>query len=405
MKSRDANYHSLFNYFSALFSVDTSEYVSKRKPLRLPLIPLNILTALLEDATEILKKEETIVHEVSPLIIVGDIHGQILDLFRILKKFGSPQNSKYLFLGDFVDRGQFSFETILLILVMKILWPNNVIILRGNHEFDEIYQNGGFNLEIEEAYPNENVGDLFQSCFSYIPIAAIIDEYLICVHGGIGPSIKDIHVMKTIEKPVTSFVNDIVAEMLWSDPTEYLMNFQPSSRGSGYLFGDNAFTNFMKASNLEVMVRGHQCVESGVVSIWEDTCYTVFSASNYCGVSNNKAGILKVSPLKKIETEIFEPISQFKRSEAIFIDSKNDHKLEYPDPKGLPLIAKGREITRAKGRISSLRISKRALGNISKFDSPLNLANPHSSRLTPMNSHQSFNTLPYKKTPRTVSFA
>ncbi|KAK8841302.1 hypothetical protein M9Y10_027505 [Tritrichomonas musculus] len=402
--AREKHYDIIFNYFSKVFSIDVNEYASKRKKLHLPKIPCKILLELLNDASAIFESEPIILRTESPLVVVGDIHGHILDLFRILKTIGhssvhiNNQNSnqnvnnakgatecscdnskkkshrsqgkiqnsnsldynnvkrltllkrnnlldftesndisenitssnethiKYIFLGDFVDRGQFSFETILLVLTMKILWPTDILIVRGNHEFKEIYSQGfqSFGNELREIYQNssEEVIDAFASCFSYIPLAAIVDNKTICLHGGVGSSLKN-GSFELIQsegiRPIHDFSNNVISDILWSDPSEYILNFQPSSRGSGSLFGIDALDQFLSNSGLKCMIRGHQCIEGGVSSLWDDKCFTVFSASNYCGAFNNKTGIIKVN-IDGYQIQVFEPIPALSRSSAVFDD-------------------------------------------------------------------------------------
>ena len=403
--SREKSYQNIFNYFSKVFSVDVIEYSSKRKKLHLPRIPYKLLIDLLQDATSIFQSEPNILRADSPIVVVGDIHGHILDLFRILKTIGCPSvksndpnssknsisncntdlnnelptpklqnnkrlknsnshlsiqntnsnildqdysakpsilqpnvpnivntpklnefSSKYLFLGDFVDRGQFSFETIVLILTMKVLFPNEILIVRGNHEFKELFTHGlqSFGIELHDLYPNqsEEVSEAFENCFSYIPLAAIIDNNTICLHGGIGTSLKDgdIHLLESeISRPIHNFDNPIVSDVLWSDPSEYILYFQPSSRGSGSLFGLSAISRFLDATGLLRIVRGHQCVEEGYLSLWDDRCLTVFSASNYCGAFNNKTGVLRIENSgSTIKPEIYDPIPNLPRSAAVF---------------------------------------------------------------------------------------
>lgn len=506
--SREKSYQHIFNYFSKVFSVDVIEYSTKRKKLHLPRIPYKLLTDLLQDATLIFKSEPNIIRINSPVVVVGDIHGHILDLFRILKKIGCPslktnqndtnnsknnnnkqstelnseystpnihnihnnrrlkncgshlsiqntnsnlldqeyavkssilQNNpildnkptinestaKYLFLGDFVDRGQFSFETIVLILTMKILFPNEILIVRGNHEFKEIFMQGvqSFGVELHDLYPNQTdeVSDAFENCFSYIPLAAIIDNNIICLHGGVGTSLKegDLNLLDSeISRPIHNFDNPVVADVLWSDPSEYILHFQPSSRGSGCLFGLSALNNFLSQTNLHRIIRGHQCVEEGFLSLWDDRCLTVFSASNYCGALNNKTGVLRISNSgTSIKAEIYNPIPVLSRSAAIFDEFQK--WITYA-VNGLPNIQNGNLLlavprtplsvsrrSRFENRAKSQMISRgmspnesRAVHSVAASPSPLvkkrpqTLLHPHSKK-----SHESMSLQPLKKGP------
>ena len=386
MKTKKENLTNFFAFFSSLSFTNSIEFTSKRKILKIPKVPINFVITLLDDLTSLFSSENVVLKVKSPVVIVGDLHGQILDLLRILKNVGSPSTVQYLFLGDYVDRGQFSFETIMMILVMKLLWPKNVHVLRGNHEFEEIFRNGGFSAELNELYPLCNIDQNFQECFAQMPLAAIVDDYVFCVHGGIGPSVLSVDYIEKIQRPVYTFEDNIVSDILWSDPTEYILNFQPSARGSGHLFGINKLTDFLHNSNLKVMIRGHQCEELGVVSIWDNACFTVFSASNYCGVSNNKAGILKISPDKNFESSIFDQIGSLFRNDAYFFDVRFNYNniIEFNDGKMLPYIKRRRE---KSAIVTKLKIPVVQSGNKSENSTKSENFNPRMRKLNQSNKY------------------
>ena len=374
-----------------MIKTEVRKYSSKNCVLRLPHISYHLLSNLISDATKIFSEEPTILKLQSPAVIIGDLHGQILDLFRILKSVGSIDecDKKIIFLGDFVDRGYFSIETITLVLIMKILWSQKVYIVRGNHEFCQVFYAGGFGNEIKSNYPN-NCNALissFNTCFSHIPLAAIIDDFAICLHGGIGPNVKSVSLIEQIEKPVDSFDNDVVAEVLWSDPSEYIQNFHPSTRGMGYLFGYSSLEEFLASYNLSVLIRGHQCVEGGVTSFWNDTCYTVFSASNYCGVTNNNAGILTVLPDKTLTPEIFNPIISISRDDATFFECNDLSKLDLNEiklPNLVPKIQPRSNIAlKKREKINSLQYRSTFMGAKREFNPIQRRKMRNSARGTP----------------------
>lgn len=254
----------------------------------------------------------------SPITTVGDLHGNYLDLIRIIQVCGHPSETKYLFLGDIVDRGEFSFETVLLIFLMKICYPTNIYIVRGNHEFGCLCSKYGFRDELFREYQDEIVFNFIVRAFAYIPIAAVIDNVIICVHGGIGPDVPNINVVNDIQRPIENFNMKVASSIIWSDPSTKVTNFEPSPRGIGYLFGQKNLFDFLEASKAVRIVRGHQFVPEGYVSLFEDRLVTVFSASNYCGTMNNEAAVLIMKPDGDDEIKRLPPLPYLKRCFAKF---------------------------------------------------------------------------------------
>lgn len=318
------NFKSIFSYYQSLYSSDPTDYTAKRRMLRLPKIPIPILVSILTKASDIFQSEPAVLDVSSPCVVVGDLHGQILDLFRILRRCKTPPQTKYVFLGDLVDRGQFSTETVTLVFLMKVIWPDSVYIIRGNHEFTEICSACGFNTELMNFYNDYLIVTLFESVFSYMPLGAIIDKSGICLHGGIGPSCKRIGDLEC-ERPLHVFPNGAVTDVLWSDPSEYVRGFHPSARGSGHLFGTDSLKTFLADNDLSYLIRGHQCVAGGCSYQLGNQCITVFSASNYCGVTGNKAGVLWVKQGNVLEPDLFDPLPLLKRSEVFFAESQNEN--------------------------------------------------------------------------------
>jgi protein phosphatase len=257
--------------------------------------------------------------------IIGDLHGHVIDLFRQLGKIGLPPACNYLFLGDLVDRGEFSTETTIVILLLKALFPENVHCIRGNHEFAEMSNQGGFGAELQNIYGSEKAEEKILSCFSYMPIAALIGPEVLCVHGGICPSLYNLKQLSEIPRPLTTYTDELVQGLLWSDPAEFLQGFQPSSRGVGFFFGPDALAQFLDSHHLKLLVRGHECVDGGIESQLERRMVTVFGASNYCGLKPNKAAVMIVHPDDgRREVAIFQPLKYYKRAQAKFVTSESE---------------------------------------------------------------------------------
>ena len=325
MSELSASLSALFGYFRSLMACDVVEYATDKRQLALPRLPMPLLIDMLGEAKRIFEEEPNVLRVTSPVVIVGDLHGQLLDLFRILQRHGFPPTTKYLFLGDFVDRGQFSLETIVLVIVMKCLWPSNITIIRGNHEFEGMYQNGGFGVELNACYNNPIINKMFTAMFSFIPYAAVVDGRALCVHGGIGPSFKSLKDLEGVKRPITDFSIGSVSNAFWSDPNEFVEMYQWSTRGTGFLFGPKALRQFLNNEGLEILIRGHQCVRDGVEFQLQKMCATVFSASTYCGLTDNKGGVL-IYNNGQMEVSVFDQIPVLERKNCQFVESATASK-------------------------------------------------------------------------------
>ena len=291
--------------------------------IRLP--SKNFVFDICDRATSMFSYDPIVLGISSPIVTVGDLHGHYLDLLRIMQVCGHPQSTKYIFLGDIVDRGEFSLETIIMIFLMKICYPTNVFVIRGNHEFDQLASKYGFLTEVLTEYQDRNVYNAFLKAFSQMPIAAVIDEVTICVHGGIGPGIVDIDTIRAIKRPIDAFSQDYTASLFWSDPNPTINDYQPSPRGTGFLFGKENLLDFLENSNAVRIVRGHEYVQEGYYTCFDDRVVTIFSASNYCGTMNNESAVLIMEPNGEDEIKRFPPLAYIKRSHAK-ITKDNDIK-------------------------------------------------------------------------------
>jgi protein phosphatase len=284
-------------------------------------VPDLLLSDLLSAATAIFEKEPMVLKIKRQIVVVGDLHGHLLDLCRILEEFGYPPYTRYLFLGDIVDRGEFSTETTILILTMKVLWPDCVFLIRGNHEFPEMWASGGFAREVEELYPSTKILDQFEKCFSFVPIAAIVNDSIFCVHGGIGWSFSKVSTLAKLDRPIHDFESHIVGDALWSDPCAISDGFFHSDRGIGCLYGELEVASFLSENNLSLIVRGHEVVEEGIRWDLNKQVATVFSASGYCNGFTNGAAVLILNTNCRCKVHKFEPLKYVYRNEVRFADS------------------------------------------------------------------------------------
>lgn len=252
--------------------------------------PIDVVLKVFDSASDILILENNVLDLDGSFKVVGDIHGQYYDFLKMLEIYGEPSSTnKYLFLGDYVDRGFNSIEVFFSVLLLKVMHPNDIYILRGNHESQLLTENYTYKLECRLKY-NDIV--YYNSCeiFTYLPIAAVLNKTIFCVHGGIAPSIDLDFLRKSNrfeEKPV---FNDI----LWSDPGN-IDYFETSSRGEGYVFGEKAVDCFLDKHGFTTIIRSHQLVYEGLDVLFNGKVITVWSAPNYSD-TKNKAVCLQIEP-------------------------------------------------------------------------------------------------------------
>lgn len=309
------NPQNLIQIYKSINKAQVLDIEVGRRQFTLPVCPPKLVERICTDSLNIFSQEKVILDINIPVIIIGDIHGHLVEILRVFNRFGWPPSRNYIFLGDLVDRGEFSLETVILVLSLKICYPSSIYIIRGNHEFQELYSRCGFENEITAAYGDKLSHEIFGNVFSHIPIAALIYGKYLCLHGGIGPELNSLSDIEMIKKPLSSFeeADDVALSILWSDPNRAGNGFSQSVRGSGYLFGADALLKFLSNNNLEMLIRGHECVVSGVEFLFNRKLVTVFGASNYCNGMQNRSGILIFKDANTYESVTFTPIHAYPR--------------------------------------------------------------------------------------------
>lgn len=264
-------------------------------------------------AIALIKDESCLLKINGPTIIVGDIHGDIKALKFCIHKFliEANEGKNILFLGDYVDRGKNSVECAALVLKLKTMFPNQVFILRGNHEIKRVKSKHareryaspkyGFLKEVREKYNNkDHVFKKLNNAFDYLSIAAIVNNSLFCVHGGISPYLNDLNTLSELKKPISyeslsekgnEEIESLVMDLLWSDPSEVSDFEENTKRGRGKIFGSEQVNNFLSKFNLNHIVRGHQCVDGHDDKFKDGKFITIFSIPKYVGKSN-KASVI-----------------------------------------------------------------------------------------------------------------
>jgi len=242
---------------------------------------------------EILSKESNVHGVPAPVTIVGDIHGQFHDLLEIFSIAGKPPNSNFLFLGDYVDRGYYSVETVLMVIALKVRHPNRIALIRGNHESRQITQVYGFYDECLRKYGSAIVWSMITDLFDYLPLAAVVENALFCPHAGLSPSLDTVDHIKALDRVQEVPHEGPVCDLLWSDPDDRC-GWGISPRGAGYTFGQDISEQFNHNNGFKFIVRAHQLVEAGYNWMHDGAVVTVFSAPNYCYRCGNQAAIVQV---------------------------------------------------------------------------------------------------------------
>lgn len=237
------------------------------------------ITAICHRARECFLSQPALLELDAPVKIVGDVHGQYTDLIRMFEMCGFPPNSNYLFLGDYVDRGKQSLETILLLLCYKLKYPENFFLLRGNHECANVTRVYGFYDECKRRC-NVKIWKTFIDTFNTLPIAAIVAAKIFCVHGGLSPALSHMDDIRNIARPTDVPDYGLLNDLLWSDPADMEQDWEANERGVSYCFGKKVITDFLAANDFDLVCRAHMVVEDGYEFFTDRVLVTVFSAPN-----------------------------------------------------------------------------------------------------------------------------
>jgi serine/threonine-protein phosphatase 4 catalytic subunit len=198
-------------------------------------------------------------------------------------------------LGDYVDRGYYSTETFFLLLALKARYPTKIYLLRGNHECQPVTEDYGFFDEITRKYPDSEIYNACLAAFSMLPVGALIDNRIFCVHGGLSPDLTKLGDLQKIQRENESTQQGLFADLLWSDPDEDIKGFGESTRGAGCLFGRDVAVEFARQNRLSLICRAHQLADEGYREFFDALLCTVWSAPNYCYRGNNLASVLEIT--------------------------------------------------------------------------------------------------------------
>jgi len=282
-----------------------------------------LLLSVADECMKIMAKEPTLLRLDPPVYVIGDLHGNYKDFAYFAQAFGLWTSAefvpaRFLFLGDYVDRGLHSIETLAFVLSLKVRYPDKIFLLRGNHECSEIngdeelYMSGSFKSQCKLTYgmrDGEELWNAFNRCFDMMPLAAVIDDKVFCVHAGIpryiarNPDCNILETIASIPRP-PSITDDLVFDLIWADPATlqeerfigmdgFPPGFGRNTRGPATcVFGKEAVKKFCENSGCSHMIRAHQSPKLGVDISKNAAILTVFSSSHYCGGFNRAASVL-----------------------------------------------------------------------------------------------------------------
>ncbi len=260
-------------------------------------IRLQEFVELIDEVTETLRKESGTVEktritgrliEATPegeAIIVGDIHGdldslaQILSSTAFLQRAGEQNKPLLIFLGDYGDRGVYSAEVYYVVLKLKQVFPENVVLMRGNHEGpDDLLASPHdlpMNLRMRFGEESSSAYGKLRELFNQLYNAVIVGDRCVMLHGGVPSRARSLDDLACahLKHPKESHLEEI----LWSDPEEGISGTYPSPRGAGMLFGQDVTTKFLKMLTAKVLIRGHEPVDEGFKINHSGRILTLFS--------------------------------------------------------------------------------------------------------------------------------
>ena len=285
---------------------------------------------LTDEVIKIISKENSLIKIRSPCKIFGNIYGLYSDLMRYFESYGNPSDNiqngdinvmQYIFLGDFCDRGNQSFEVILLLFALKIKYPNFIYLIRGHHEDININEFYGLGEEckqkLKEDIKNEDsIFNKINQAFNYLPFGVLVDNNILCIHGGIGSSINLLDDISNISRPTQVFqkpenIQQLnVLDLLYSEyddeeePDEtnlYRVNTLRDKKNKGFIvkYGKKRLEEFIERNNINLIIASHKFVKEGFCTYCDDKLLNIFSCTNYMDKGNNIGAMIIIGKKAK----------------------------------------------------------------------------------------------------------
>jgi protein phosphatase len=276
---------------------------------------------LVENTTDLLRSENgktgnqiitgrlTMLQPDGDALIIGDLHGDIKSLTTILEKsdfitkMNTTNDAVIVFLGDYGDRGANQTELYYTVLSLKVAFPEQIVLLRGNHEgpLDLMASPHDLPLQLQQKFKDKGALAYLtlRKLFDYLYNAAYVENQYLLVHGGLPYSIRNLHEIAQAGKlhPDKPFLS----ELLWNDPDDKVKSILPSPRGSGNLFGKTTTKEVLDRLNAKIIIRGHEATPDGYKINHDGKVLTLFSRKG-APYSNTYGAYLDVPLEKKFET-------------------------------------------------------------------------------------------------------
>ena len=269
-------------------------------------LPEEEVKDLCAKAKELFIKEPNIQIVHCPITVCGDIRGQFYDLLELFKVGGYVPDTNYLFLGNYIGKGCFSVESVSLLLALKLKYPNRIFLLRGTHESRQMSQMFGFYDECLKKYgKNPGIWNTFMDLFDFLPLCALIENKILCLHGGLSPSIETLEEINQLDRKQELPQDGPMSDLLWSDPQE-IEGWGQLNRVVGFWFGRDISRKFNFTNKLSMICKAHLLYQNGYQYFHENNVLTIFSSPNYCYRCGNLAAIMEIYDNMNYELTTFE---------------------------------------------------------------------------------------------------
>ncbi|KAI6204866.1 Serine/threonine-protein phosphatase [Aphelenchoides besseyi] len=237
------------------------------------ILTMDDIVLILNYVRRIFDEEGALVEVEVPIKVIGDIHGQYHDMHKLFDLIGRVPEQRFIFLGDYIDRGSHSLETICYLLALKLRYRDRIYLLRGNHETPAVY---GFYDECARKYKIALWWE-FQSLFNMLPMTGLISKRILCMHGGLSPQLTNLDQLRKISRPCTPTDRGLLIDLIWADPTNKGEGWFRSARGISMSFGKAVTKAACKTLGVDLIIRAHQVVQDGYEIMAGGQLITVFS--------------------------------------------------------------------------------------------------------------------------------
>lgn len=262
-------------------------------PYLIAKLNLKKLLLVFREAVKLFREETLILelkkeHPQDKVMVIGDLHGDLKSLTKLMEII-KKENSKYvIFLGDIVDRGSYQLECLILVLALKIKDSNKYFLLKGNHETLEVNRNYGFYQVFLNRFKDPKKFSHVIALYNALPYSALVNESILCLHGGIPEEFNALNRLRGIKTSEINLIDENTAksllQIMWNDPKPNLKGFAESFRGKEIkFFGEDVFSDFMRENKLDYLIRAHERFPEGYKWFFNKRLLSIFSSANYRG--------------------------------------------------------------------------------------------------------------------------